>query len=204
MKKLFHPIYRCVGKIYCFMRMAIWNIRDKLFPPKERTVLFIAHPDDDTLFFHTLIKKEKPYVVLLTMGWSFVRMYGFEKNMRAYGVRYRAFDLESRDNNIKKLKKYITNIFKNGQFTKCVTHNAEGEYGHEMHKRIHKVVKECAKCSMWCTESSNLINRYPLPEKIILEKENIFNKYYKTELFVLDMYSNWVKNEHLLEVSNNL
>lgn len=199
-KKLLHKIYLFIGVFFNNIRLFFWCIRDKINPPSEKTILFVAHPDDDTLFFHTFIKEHKPYVVLLTDGWSLIRFKDFKKVMKVYGVKYRAYPLHSRDNRINLLEKYICNSFKLGEFNICATHNVEGEYGHEMHIRVHEAVKKHAKCKLLVPALDNDIHNYPLNDSEIKEKKDIFNKYYKTELFVLDMYKKWVENEKLIEV----
>lgn len=199
-KKLIHKLYVLVGSFYNLLCRCWWGIRDIIKKPSENTILFIAHPDDDTLFFHTFIKEHKPYVVLLTDGWSLVRFCDFKKVMKLYGVRYRAYGLHSRDKRISLLEKYVSQSLKLNNFKICATHNAEGEYGHEMHQRVHTAVKKQVNCKLWVPALDNDIENYPLKNEEIAEKVAIFNKHYKTELFVLDMYEKWVENEKLIEV----
>ena len=199
-KKLIHKIYVIIGKIYNYVCLAYWNVRDKVNKPKEDTILFIAHPDDDTLFFHTFIKEHKPYVVLLTDGWSLIRSKDFKRVMKQYGVRYRAYGLHSRDKRIDLLEKYVKQSFKLGNFKLCATHNAEGEYGHEMHVRVHNAVKNNVNCKLLVPALDCEIENYPIDSKDITEKTQIFNNFYKTELFVLEQYNKWVVNEKLVGV----
>ena len=145
-KKLIHKIYKITGYMFNGLCIIYWNLRDTINKPNETSVLFIAHPDDDTLFFHTFIKENKPYVVLLTDGWSLIRFNDFRKVMKNYGVKYRAYGLHSRDKRIDLLEKYISKSLALGNFEICATHNSEGEYGHEMHVRVHNVVKKTANC----------------------------------------------------------
>ena len=177
-----------------------WNMRDKISPPIEDAILFVAHPDDDTLFFHNFIKEHKPYVVLLTTGWSLRRYPCFKKVMKSYGVKYRAYNLKTRDDRINLLEKYIKQSFDLGDFKICVTHNTEGEYGHEMHISVHNAVRKIVNCKLLVPAFDRDIVNYPLCDDIIKEKTMIFNKFYTTENFVLDQYSKWVENEKLIEV----
>ncbi|MBR3909092.1 MAG: hypothetical protein IKJ50_05170 [Clostridia bacterium] len=200
LKNIIHKNYVLVGQFYNILCRCWWNVRDKINKPNEKAILFIAHPDDDTLFFHKFIKEHKPYVVLLTDGWSLKRFKDFNKVMKIYGVRYRAFNLHSRDKRINLLEKYVIKSLKLGDFEICATHNAEGEYGHEMHIRVHEAVKKIVKCRLFVPALDKDIENFSLNENEIKEKTAIFNKYYKSELFVLDIYSKWVKNEKLIEV----
>lgn len=193
----FHGIYLILGYIICRIFMLYWALRDKLCPPKEKSVLFVAHPDDDTLFFHTFIKEHKPYVVLMTAGWSLRRLPCFMKAMKWYGVRYRAFDMKTKDKRNKLLYSRIKGVLNNNNFECCATHNRAGEYGHEMHIRVHNAVCANASIPIYTPALVEEIGQHPLRDTIIKEKEYIFNNIYTTENWVLEENVLWVKNEYL-------
>lgn len=199
LKKCVHRIYIIIGSILNDIRLFFWRVRDKIYPPKENSVLFIAHPDDDTLFFHTYIKKNKPYVVLLTTGWSIKRYSAFKRVMKYYGVKYRAYNLKTKDERVEILKRYILEVLDIVKPEFCLTHNSEGEYGHEMHKRVHFAVKELFKGKIFVPTFDNKISNFPLKKSDIIEKNMIFKKYYTTELFVLEQYRIWVENEKIIQ-----
>lgn len=198
-RRSIHIIYVLVGKTLNGLRLCYWCMRDFINRPKEKAVLFVAHPDDDTLFFHTFIKEYKPYVVLLTSAWSFWRYPCFKKAMKYYGVRYRAYALDTDDSKTKLLEKRISNVIKLVNPQICATHNVQGEYGHEMHKRVHNCVKKMVECKLLTPVSDKNIEKYPLSSDEIDEKTMIFNSFYTTETFVLDEYNKWVVNEKLSE-----
>ena len=198
-RAVFHSVYYFFGLLLNRGCRCWWNLRDFWVPPRENAVLFVAHPDDDTLFFHTFIKKYHPYVVLLTTGWSWRRFFCFCKVMKLYGVRYRAYDLLSRDTRTEKLSKHIKEANSKGNFIICATHNAEGEYGHEMHKRVHEAVISQIKCPIYVPISEEKLIDHPLSTACYQEKKSIFEKYYKTELFVLEQYRSWVEHEQLVQ-----
>ena len=134
---MLRQIYIIVGTILNYIALIGWNIRDYIFKPKSNYVLFVAHPDDDALFFHTYIKEYKPYVCLMTTGWSIKRMPDFIRCMKMYGVRYRAYPMKSRDDRMGLLKKHVNRVLRIKKFTTIATHNKSGEYGHIEHKYIH-------------------------------------------------------------------
>ena len=146
-----------------------------IFPPKEKVILFVAHPDDDTLFFHSFIKKHKPYVVLCTAGWSLRRLPCFFRAMKKYGVKYRAYALGTRDKRTDILERIVKRCLMLGQFELCATHNSEGEYGHEMHKRVHQAVISQAKIPVWVPVTADRIEDFSLAEKEFAEKCYIFS-----------------------------
>lgn len=206
MRKFLHSIYMLAGKIFCNCCLAYWEIRDRISPPKTDSVLFVAHPDDDTLFFHTFIKEHKPYVCLMTTGWSLRRVPCFFKVMRQYGVRYRAYPLDARDRRMNLLEKQVSEVLKIKPFKNIAAHNKTGEYGHEEHIRVHEAVSNVVsgsqyQCTMFCPVLREEIEKYPLPDNIADEKRAIFKKLYTTEAWLLDEEEAgtpvWVTHEKL-------
>ena len=201
MRKVKLFLHRVVGHILCRMHWFCWDVRDILSPPKETSVLFVTHPDDDTLFFHTFIKKHKPYVVVMTAGHSVNRLRCFLKNMRRYGVRCRAYDQGTDDTREYIVRRRVRHVLDLGNFELCATHNAQGEYGHPMHICVHNAVRAEAKCPIVVPEAQETIMDYPIPEAEAAEKRNIFLEIYNSELFVLDLWPNWLEHEHLVHLS---
>lgn len=207
MKKILHFVYYVLGTLLCYICLFWWKIRDWFSPPKTDSILFVAHPDDDTLFFHTFIKETKPYVCLMTTGWSLRRMPDFYKCMKLYGVRYRAYPLGSVDDRQRLLEKHARAVLSIAPFKVIATHNADGEYGHIEHSRVHKAIISVvnARYRIMCPVSRTEINNYPLDDKTIAEKITIFKNVYVTESWVpYDQKAGtpvWVTHEHL-EVIN--
>ena len=185
--KILHSIYVFVGTVLCRFALIYWRLRDKISPPETDSVLFVAHPDDDTLFFHTFIKEYKPYVCLMTTGWSLRRMPCFFKVMKQYGVRYRAYPLDSRDKRTQLLEKHAAEVLELADFKVIATHNSTGEYGHEEHIRVHDAVCSAVqeKNRILCPVCKESIINYPLDKKAISEKQEIFKNLYVTETWVL-------------------
>lgn len=199
MKKFLHLIYKLIGYLFNFIMFIYWSVRDYLFPIKSKAILFVAHPDDDTLFFHQFIKENNPYVILITTGWSLRRIPGFMKNMNEYGVRYRFYWLETNDTRKTKIKNIINKSLQLSTFSICATHNAEGEYGHEMHKRISECVNEVVNIPVLMPTIEEKMKEYRVVDNQLNEKIDKFNRFYSTELFVLEQYSFWMSHENLEE-----
>lgn len=198
MKKILHSIYKKLGFILYSIHQSIFKIEIKIKPIKEKSILFVAHPDDDVLFFNRIMKTEKPYVVLATTGFSIIRIKEFKKAMKYYGLRYNYYSLESRDEREDKLLSIISSEIKNGNFEKCYSHSPSGEYGHIMHQRVGNAVGKAVKnCRIFTTVSADEIDRKEneLSEKEKAEKINIFKTIYSSQDFVLDEYSVWVSHE---------
>ena len=175
--------------------------------PKTKAILFVAHPDDDALFFHSFIKENKPYVVLLFTGWSLIRLFGFIKTMRHYGVRFRAYDTISakayKDANRRTMvERHVEACLKVADFEMCATHNATGEYGHSSHRLVHESVAKIVggKIPVLCPVEQDEVSAYPLTKELYQEKEMIFHRFYSSEAWVLEQYSMWARNEKLMPI----
>ncbi len=202
MKKVLHKLYCFVGWLFCNFCLLWWKLRDKITPPETDSVLFVTHPDDDTLFFHSFIKEKKPYVCLMTTGYSLRRLPCFFKTMKHYSVRYRAYPLGAKDKRTDLLEKHVKDVLKIKNFDNIATHNENGEYGHEEHKRVHNAVFAVAKGKkIFCPADRSEIENYPISDEKIEEKRYIFNNFYTTEAWVLDEEEAgthvWVIHEHL-------
>lgn len=200
--KRIHDFYVAIGHLICKICNTIFRL--KFGSIKEKSVLFVSHPDDDTLFFHTAIKKEKPYVVLLTTGWSLKRLHDFIKVMHYYGVKFCVYDINEHAKHIEEqINKHVQAILKKGDFKKCFTHNKEGEYGHDTHRLVHKCVVRNAACEIFVPVSKERIEQFSLDPETVKEKEFIFTRFYKTETFVIDEYRTWMIHEKLERVVPN-
>jgi len=193
-----HKIYVLLGCFLCKIGRIYWCLRDSLFPPKAKAVLFVAHPDDDTLFFHTFIKAYHPYVVLMTTGWCIKRVPDFIKVMHRYGVKFRIYELIGPEVSVDDLAKCVRAVLSVGNFEIVATHNSEGEYGNSTHQKVHSAVKSVYNGKILNPVYQTEINCYPVNKLILEEKMAIFNDYYISEKFVLEQYSDWVRNEKLV------
>lgn len=199
MRNVLHPIYVFLGHIICRFLLIKIKINDKMNPIETDTVLFVTHPDDDTLFFHKAIKEYMPYVALMVTGWSIKRLRDFIKTMNHYGVRFRPYDTNENSKKVQQIvSKQVAEVLALKDFKRCLTHNVEGEYGHHNHQLVHKCVTEQVNFETLVPELAQNIENYPNDKETIKEKEFIFNNFYTTETFVLDEYSTWVTHEKLV------
>ena len=177
-----------------------YSVRDMLLPPKEKAILFVAHPDDEVLFFHSFIDHNKPYVVLLTTGGLLRRVVPFCRTMKQYGVRYRTYDMPSRaveQENL--LNSRIKDVLRHGKYDICVTHNSEGEYGHEMHKCVHRCVLNSWSGKLLVPYGRDTIEDYPLSNMVMEQKNRILQTCYKGEYQTIKTFETWITHEGLHE-----
>lgn len=194
MKKMLH---KSIGSLYCKMMLLFCNIRDYFDRPKSNALLVVAHPDDEVLFFHSFLKKYRPYVLVCSGGSSLFRVRSFMKVMKTYGIKGRIYDLGTDDQNLNLIKKRIKKIIRIKDFEVIATHNKYGEYGHNMHKCVHNAIKQSVSTKVLCPIKRELISQYPLLEEDYKYKIMIFKTIYTSELFVLDVWQDYIKHEKL-------
>ena len=71
-----------------------------------------------------------------------------------------------------------------------------GEYGHDMHKRVNKAVTAVFEGQIYTTVTEQENAALPeLSQETVEEKISVFKNIYTSQLFVLDMWQNWVRRE---------
>lgn len=208
-KGIIHKLYRLIGSLVCRCVGVFQDMRDLFSRPKNETILFVAHPDDDALFFHSYILEKKPYIVLLFTGWSLRRLRDFLGVMKKYGVRCRVFDTLSAKayadaKRREKTRQNVEHCLKKGNFRECLTHSATGEYGHSTHRLVHEVVCQVVGDSMpvFVPVDRMQIQKYPLSANLVKSKTRVFTEGYKSEQFVMNEYKDWFLNEKIIRYSN--
>lgn len=115
---------------------------------KATKLMIVAHPDDDTIWGGAHIMNGDYFIVCITNGRNDTRKAEFEKMLSLSGNSGYILEYPDKvagerdewtkvwDNITSDLKKIMT--CKNWEL--IVTHNKQGEYGHQHHKYTHKIV----------------------------------------------------------------
>ncbi len=131
-------------------------ISKELKPSKVETtakkVMFVAHPDDETLWGSSALYHEKYLVVCITCGTSKERVKEFSKVMNLTEDDFIMLGypdlVNGKKSNWEKewdsLNEDIEEIITSKDWDLVVTHNPDGEYGHIHHKMTNKIVTEYA------------------------------------------------------------
>jgi LmbE family N-acetylglucosaminyl deacetylase len=126
---------------------------------KLKKLMIVAHPDDEIIFGGAELSRYENYKVVCVGGDLKYRRDEFFRAMvlidcpdfEIWGIDLKAVP----DNTIKNqitpketeqaVSKKIKKLIESGNFEKIVTHEENGEYGHNQHKMIHRLVKENLK-----------------------------------------------------------
>ena len=123
--------------------------------PKKQTknIMFVAHPDDETIFGGKEILENNYFIVCITNGNNPVRSHEFKQLLEKsnnQGVILTYPDMvQAKRANWKqergKIKEDIKKYIEQKQWDKIVTHNPQGEYGHKHHQMTSQLVREVIK-----------------------------------------------------------
>lgn len=180
-------------------------------------VMFIAHPDDETIWGGVHLLQEDYLVVCVTCGNNKTRVKEIQKTMdysndklimlgypdKIWGKRS-DWKYEMKD-----IKKDIKKILKAKDWQLVVTHNPEGEYGHKHHKMTSNIVTEIYGKQ----ESLYYFGKYyqkqqlkkinkpsTLDKKLLKEKTKTMLPIYKSQGFIkkkfghMYPYEDWIKS----------
>ena len=159
---------------------------------KFSKLMIVAHPDDELIFGGAELIKNKDYkVICITNQDNPKRLKEFTGLMKDLKVSYEILDhpdsLNTKNVNTDYIN-HIDNIIKNNlsKLTKIVTHNNKGEYGHNFHKAVSKMVTELCK-------KYNIIDKLyyfgkgktRIEKDLIIKKLELMKKYYPSQYKVL-------------------
>lgn len=117
---------------------------------KATKLMIVAHPDDDVIWGGGHLMDGDYFVVCITNGRNDTRKPEFEKMLEQSGnsgyiLEYPDKVAGERDNWEKvwdKIKSDIDRLMTCKDWELIVTHNKDGEYGHQHHKYTHSIVTE--------------------------------------------------------------
>ena len=157
---------------------------------KFNKIMIVAHPDDELIFGGVELIKNKGYkVICLTNQDDKKRLEEFTGIMKELNVGYEILNHkdDSRIKNIdNKYIDYIEKILINNKIEKIVTHNKKGEYGHNFHKAVSKMVTDlCDKNDLLGKLYYFHTGNTKIDEKLIKQKLELMEKHYPSQFKVL-------------------
>ena len=110
-------------------------------------IMIVAHPDDEALFggAELLTHPDEYKVVVIDEYHNDIRRREFLDSMRFIGIHeyehWTGFK-GGEDYHREKLIYELLRVLREREYTKIVTHNTNGEYGHPRHRACHDILSQ--------------------------------------------------------------
>lgn len=164
-------------------------------------LLIVAHPDDETLWGGANLLTEPGWLVVVsTHQYDDERSAEFFRTMSYANVtQYKMYDTDDiyTDDPNEADALYDNSDFEQGlrelatkEWKLVLTHNEQGEYGHEHHKKVHRLVKK------YFPQTVTFQIAEPLPAALSQVKRELMIFYSKTQDITDKIFQG---NEHLLK-----
>jgi len=181
-------------------------------------LMIVAHPDDDILWGGAHLIEDDYLVVCVTCGVVRERVLEFNKVMHATNDKYIMLGYPDKTNGkrdnwnsvYKDITKDLKEIIELKDWDLIVTHNPEGEYGHQHHKMTNAIVTSVTtnKDKLYYfghyynkeTIKSHYSELKPMSDDL-LEKKKKYIWMYESQYFIRTMfnqmfpYENWLSYE---------
>lgn len=182
-----------------------------------RKIMFVAHPDDETLWGGNGLYHEKYLVVCMTCGVDEKRVEEFRSVMEAYGDDYIMLSYPDLVNGKKSdwhddwtdINSDVKKILSIKTWDSIVTHNPEGEYGHIHHKLTSAIVTSHADRSklmyfgkFYWGEIENEETLYKLTSEEFTYKTTVILPLYVSQYGAIGDLSNMIHYEKWVSYSD--
>ena len=156
------------------------NMLDSLELSNVNKVMIVAHPDDETIWGGAHLLKDDYLVICITNGNNNVRKEEY-KNALEYSkdpfiiLPYsdKKFFFRSRWLVEKQyIEKDIKTILSYKNWEQIITHNPEGEYGHNHHKMINDIVTKIA-CQLGKEKQLWYFGKYYTKDELVQVEEQL-------------------------------
>lgn len=184
-------------------------------------VMFVAHPDDETLWGAGHLLEDEYLVICMTHGWNDARRAAFTDAMKKTNDKYIILDYPDTRKSLSggkyetdllstcrsSLQKDIETVLSYKKWNKVVTHNPRGEYGKYLHQQISKEVTAAYNkhskdhAELWYFGRFYDVNNIPgeqIDSTLLAIKRTMIDRYYATASGAIKAfghmipYENWV------------
>ncbi len=160
-------------------------------------LMLVAHPDDESIFGGAALLREQGWkVICLTNGNDQTRSKEFHKAMKLVGAAYEIWDYPdiytgSFDEQLVGMD--LRKVISNQRWSRIVTHNLCGEYGHSQHKSLSKILHDQGLDHLYVFDTSNDVIPFHL-----LQKKLKLLSIYKSQLFVIEELMPYIIYERIV------
>jgi len=189
---------------------------DKINLDGYNKLMIVAHPDDETIWAGAHLIKDDYFVVCMTNKSNKVRNAEFHKaiefsNDRCMMLDYpdKIFNQRSDWDNIEtNIKADVKTLVEYKNWDCIVTHNKDGEYGHQHHKSLNKFVTHVVEDENQLDKlqyfgkfyekkdfEANKDKLIPIDENLLKKKKEML-KVYKSQSFIEGRYGHMYGYEH--------
>ena len=208
--QLYWKIYRKLDDVKYRMRKSILYIYnfikgifvyDKIDYKKiGEDVVICAHPDDETIFFYSIIKKYHPYIICLSNRGHKIRRKEFYNTLEYMGVPGVLLNFPDFPWLKWSLLEFILTVKLKRIHNKCpiikrvFTHNSKGESGHSHHFAVGRAVQKVfSDKSIFLTSEE----KYEIGELTVSERKDkhmIIHDMYSSQYKMLDLWCPWFEH----------
>lgn len=174
-------------------------------------LMIIVHPDDETLWGGAQLINHKYLVICITCGSNEVRNNEFKKVMDEVNSPYISLSYPDKTNGKRDdwhdsyiyIQKDLKDIINYKNWGKIVTHNPEGEYGHEQHIMTSDIVTSLSNKEKlyyfndYFYDYENLSNDSHILNEKTLKKKIDLLKIYKSQTAIINNHYHTIKYKEL-------
>lgn len=197
LRSQFDPL---VGRPTTHLNSSVPVDNSPVAPPPIRVLMLIAHPDDEVIFGARDLLQSNCSVICFTNAKNPIRSREFQACLRTAGAV--GWQLDFHDSMTddwpswtdEQLVDHVVSVVGHAavsSFTAVVSHDADAEYGHIQHKRLHGVARLLALrvgCPFWgfrsrwltsitnSTERERLLDVYESQRSVV----QFFKQFYET------------------------
>lgn len=174
-------------------------------------LMIVTHPDDETLWGGAELINNNYLVVCITCGSNKKRNNEFIKVMKKVNNKYISLNYPDKTNgqrdnwkkSYSKIEKDLKNIIEYKDWKKIVTHNPNGEYGHEQHIMTSNIVtKFTNKNNLYYFSGYTQDEEDKVLSKNILYKKEKLLKIYKTQMAIINNHYDTIRYKELISYNS--
>lgn len=160
-------------------------------------LMIVAHPDDESIFGGaTLLREQGWKVICLTNGKDKIRSKEFHEAMKMVGASYEIWDypdIYTGSFDAQLVERDLRKVISKQRFSRIVSHNLCGEYGHSQHKSLSKILHDQGLDNLYVFDTSNDV----IPFHLLQKKLNLLS-IYKSQMFVIENLLPYILYERIV------